>query len=508
MPALCHNCGSALPDDAVECPRCGVAVDTQSLEPTTKKDPLVGSMLGEYEIKQRVGAGGMGIVYEALHPAIGKKVAIKVLRPDFAHDQEQVARLLSEARAVNAIRHRSIVDIFGLGTLEDARPYIVMEFLEGKSVDQILQREGKMSITDALGVLEEVVAALGAAHAAGVIHRDVKPSNIFVVEQKDGTRYVKLLDFGLAKRASVPGSTPHEKPTQLVGTPDYMAPEQAKGVTSPRSDLYSLGATAFEMLTGRTPFKTKTLIEMVVAHIQWPTPRPSAVEQLLPPAVDDFIMMLMEKDPVRRPASADAVRGQIMRLRKQLVLSATRIVAAPAALLDAGRPLPQALVTTTVKPAVRRGSKLDVPAQAGGAGKLNPALPQRSFTPGKPIPATVIEEKPEATLPRAIAALPDTDPTSRRALGFNDDFASAGAGDATVLASELPGDETNAAKPSRSAPSMHQTLDEEKPLGALYARTQQMEQMQPKKTRAVWPWIALAAGALLGLAVYLVRDRF
>src|SRR3954468_9079954 len=106
MPADCHNCGSPLPPDVVECPRCGLAVDTQSLEPTTRRDPLIGSNLGEYEIKQRVGSGGVGIVYDAVHPALRKKVAIKVPRPGFAHDQEQVARLLSEARAVNAIRHR------------------------------------------------------------------------------------------------------------------------------------------------------------------------------------------------------------------------------------------------------------------------------------------------------------------------------------------------------------------------------------------------------------------
>src|SRR5437016_14301351 len=121
-PTRCANCGSDVPTNAVQCPACGTPLESIGFERTSMSDPLVGSMLGEYEIKQRVGSGGMGIVYEALHPAIGKKVAIKVLRPDFANDPEQVARLVSEARAVNAIRHRSIVDIFGLGTLEDGRP--------------------------------------------------------------------------------------------------------------------------------------------------------------------------------------------------------------------------------------------------------------------------------------------------------------------------------------------------------------------------------------------------
>ncbi|MGZ3461241.1 MAG: serine/threonine-protein kinase, partial [Archangium sp.] len=170
-------------------------------------DPLVGLKIGEYELRQRIGVGGMGLVYDGIQPLIGKRVAVKVLRPELAAAEEQVARLLAEARAVNAIRHRGIVDIFGFGQVPDGRQYIIMEYLEGVALDAYLAEKGRLPVPEALDILDEVLGALGAAHGAGVVHRDLKPSNIFLVKQPDGSRYVKLLDFGLAKMGLPTGRT-------------------------------------------------------------------------------------------------------------------------------------------------------------------------------------------------------------------------------------------------------------------------------------------------------------
>ncbi|MBF5046428.1 serine/threonine protein kinase [Aggregicoccus sp. 17bor-14] len=286
-------------------------------QPLVLHDPLVGLMLGDYELQRCVGTGGMGLVYEGLQPLIGKRVAVKVLRPELANDAEQVARLLAEARAVNAIRHRGIIDIFGFGRLPDGRQYIVMEFLEGKALDARLAEAGRLPLEEALGIVDEVLAALGAAHDAGVVHRDLKPSNIFLVEQPDGSRYVKLLDFGLAKRGEVPrGMTPQTRMDMVVGTPEYMAPEQARGqAVGPMTDLYALGVLTFELVTGQLPFSGASAVDLLLQHVDAPPPRPSSLVPELTPALDAFVLQMLTKDPQQRPASAHALREQLQRVR-------------------------------------------------------------------------------------------------------------------------------------------------------------------------------------------------
>ncbi|MFT3836974.1 MAG: serine/threonine-protein kinase [Myxococcaceae bacterium] len=212
-------------------------------------DPLLGARLGEYEVFGLLGEGGMGVVYKALQPVIKKRVAIKVLKPSAMGDPSLVNRLVAEAEAVNSIGHRNIIDIFGLGRLPDGRPYIVMEYLDGEPLDVYLRNTGKVELGDALALISAICAPLGAAHRAGVIHRDLKPSNVFLCRQQDdGARYLKLLDFGLAKRsASLDGVTEQTSRAVIQGTPDFMAPEQVRGhaispaPTSTRSGCCSTG---------------------------------------------------------------------------------------------------------------------------------------------------------------------------------------------------------------------------------------------------------------------------
>jgi serine/threonine protein kinase len=170
-------------------------------QPIITTDPLLGTTLGEYQVLEAIGEGGMGVVYRGVQPVIKKRVAIKVIKPNAADGVSQVKRLTDEAEAVNSIGHRNIIDIFSLGQLPDGRPYIVMEYLEGQPLDVFVRNQGHLGLSEVLGLLIAICGPLSAAHRAGVIHRDLKPSNIFVCFTALGERYLKLLDFGLAKKA-------------------------------------------------------------------------------------------------------------------------------------------------------------------------------------------------------------------------------------------------------------------------------------------------------------------
>ena len=355
----CETCGLAVPADTDVCPRDGTVLlgpsSTTSpfaseapagagsprtspgktvhfMDDPSPQDALIGLKLGEYELRQRIGVGGMGLVYDGIQPLIGKRVAVKVLRPELAAAEEQVARLLAEARAVNAIRHRGIVDIFGFGQVPDGRQYIIMEYLEGIALDAHLADRGRLTVAEALDILDEVLSALGAAHGAGVVHRDLKPSNIFLVQQPDGSRYVKLLDFGLAKMGLPTGRTAQTRTDMVVGTPEYMAPEQARGQpVGPMTDLYALGVVAFEMVTGRLPFTGTSPVDLLMKHVDARPPRPSEFVPQLSPALDAFILQMLTKDPEARPGSAESLRRQLQRLRETLTQAVTQPPAPPKA---------------------------------------------------------------------------------------------------------------------------------------------------------------------------------
>ncbi len=292
-------------------------------EKTLTRDLAVGRTVGEYVIRRRIGEGGMGIVYEAEHPQIGRRVAIKIIRPD----REVTRDLLMEARAVSLIRHRHIIDVFGFGHLEGLGQYLVMDFLEGNPLDEEIRGRAPLSPTEVIGILDDTLAALSAAHAKNVIHRDLKPGNLFFVRESNGTRYVKVLDFGLAKPP--PASVPPERQTQegiAMGTPEYMAPEQAQAkAVDGRTDLYALGVIAFELLTGRLPFSGAGPLETAMMQVSDPPPRPRSVNPSIPTQLEDLVLQLLAKDPNARPPSADAVRGELKRIRRDLASEPTPI---------------------------------------------------------------------------------------------------------------------------------------------------------------------------------------
>lgn len=279
------------------------------------KDPLIGRKLQEYVLESRLGVGGMGVVYKAVQPMIGKHVAIKVLRADVVQDPRDMDRLLEEARVVSAIKHRGIINIFGAGTLEDGRHYLIMEMLEGESLEQLMQRDGQVNASDAVVILEQVLSALSAAHEAGIVHRDLKPANVFLV--KEGNQfYVKLLDFGLARRQQ-------QNVTRIAGTPDYISPEHARGrPAGPPADLYAFGILCFHMLTGKLPFTGNTPMEVMEKHVHSAPPVPHEVNPAIPKALSELILKLLAKDPGERPDAAQ-VKADLRAATKQMRNAAT-----------------------------------------------------------------------------------------------------------------------------------------------------------------------------------------
>ena len=272
-------------------------------------DLAPGAVVGEYKIESKLGHGGMGAVYQAIHPVIGKRVAIKVLHHELCANEESVHRFVQEARAVNRIGHPNIVDVFGFGTTEDSWAFLAMELLQGESLGRRLGREPSLTSREACGVLLEVSYALEAAHAAGIIHRDLKPDNVFLVAGRKGAIDVRLLDFGIAKLsrdgALIEGPVTSTQPGVMIGTPQYMAPEQARGMPLDGSaDVYALGVMAFEMLTGRPPFLSEDPVELVAKHITLEPPAPSDFNADLPEIADQLIGEMLKKEPSERPAIA------------------------------------------------------------------------------------------------------------------------------------------------------------------------------------------------------------
>ena len=275
--------------------------------PAPETDLARGHPVGEYVIEEVIGRGGFGIVYRAVQPLIGKRVAIKVLSRMFSADREMVSRFVAEARAVNQIRHRNIIDIFSFGRLSDGRQYYVMEHLEGEGLDRYLANHGPLQVAVALPILRAVARALDAAHAKGVAHRDLKPENVYLTRDDDGVLFPKLLDFGIAKLSGDDDRVAHKTNTGIpIGTPYYMSPEQCRGVgVDHRTDIYSFGALAYRLLTGAFPFDGAIVDIMHDQVYCEPTP-PSRKNPLLGPTVDAAIAWMMRKDPNERPSTAIA----------------------------------------------------------------------------------------------------------------------------------------------------------------------------------------------------------
>jgi serine/threonine protein kinase len=259
--------------------------------------PLIGATVGNYRVMAKLGEGGMGIVYLAEHPLIGKRVALKVLHEEHGRNPEIITRFFNEARAVNEIGHPNIVDILDYGVVHlphgGGFVYIIMEYLAGEPLARLLLREAPLAPERALAIAGQVAEALAAAHQKGVVHRDLKPDNIIIGA---GDR-VKVLDFGIAKLTNLDGAAVQTRTGVVLGTPAYMSPEQCEGRRDidARTDIYALGILLYEMMTGRVPFYGDGYGDVMVQHLTKRPMRPSTLRGIIPPAVEAVVMVALEK---------------------------------------------------------------------------------------------------------------------------------------------------------------------------------------------------------------------
>jgi tRNA A-37 threonylcarbamoyl transferase component Bud32 len=275
---------------------------------------MLGVTVGNYEVTEQIGMGGMGAVYLAKHSMLGRPAAVKVLRPEMSQRRAVVHRFFNEARAATAIRHPGIVEIYDFGYLPDGRAYIIMEFLDGESLSARIIRVRRMPADQAVRLVRQIAGALGAAHRQQIVHRDLKPENIFIVPDPEisGGERIKLLDFGIAKLANEPGEPTHTRTGEVIGTPSFMAPEQCRaGVVDARADLYALGCILYLLLCGRPPFIAEGDGDLMAHHLYFSADPPSLHEPSIPPQLEQLILALLEKDPDARPAHAAHVVAAI-----------------------------------------------------------------------------------------------------------------------------------------------------------------------------------------------------
>ena len=362
-------------------------------------DTLLGTKLaGRYRVERRLGMGGMGAVYLAVQDPLGRAVALKVLRPHLIADPVAVERFKNEARTIASVHHPHIVGVHDFGETADGTLYLVMEYLEGRTLAEALRSDGPMPWERTLSIVRDVARALSAAHRRGVVHRDLKPDNIVLVDVDGEDREsAKVLDFGIAKLVKGDEQAKNLTGTGFVpGTPGYIAPEQILGERDDlRCDLYALGVTWFEMLAGRRPFVADTAMKVFLAHLNDPVPAVGDVHAAahVPPPVEALLRALLAKDPDERPKDADALLDRLRALAVQGF--------APAAGSETpAAPLPTAVDLT---PAERTMSALETPLAgvAAPAATTTAGTPSTgtSATPTKPSTASRLKGVAKASAP-------------------------------------------------------------------------------------------------------------
>ncbi len=396
---------------------------------------------GKYQIVDKIGSGGMASVYRARHIAFGEVFAIKVVSTLLAGTEDFLRRFKAEAIITRKLRHPNAVRVDDLDFTEDGRPYIVMEYVEGQSLRKVIQEQGALGVPRSIAIARQVAGALGAAHALGIIHRDIKPDNILIVNQPDGSDLVKVLDFGIAKvKEGALDLGEGYAPTQtgiVVGTPQYISPEQALGMKGDaidgRADIYSLGVVLYELLTGDLPFHSDTAMGVILHHIQTAPrpPRDLRPDLGIPQTLSDVLMKTLAKDPGRRFQNAAELLQALGRPHDSGTAVNRR---APA--VAAGPPAPRAVAGNGVRPpAVRNTSLTAAHLRTMPAARIEPVSPGGggSFVPNR----WVLMIGTFALL--AVGAglmLPSPPPAKKRPAATVSEGATAGA---TVAAAETPG---------------------------------------------------------------------
>lgn len=366
-------------------------------------DRFIGKMVGNFELVRRIGAGGMGAVYEGRHPVVGNRVAVKVMTAGVERDA--VERFFTEARTLNQVSHANIVKLLDLGQHPEGFHYCVMELLEGPTLAEAI-KAGRIRLPRALKILAQIADALAAAHAKGIVHRDLKPGNVILLKGQGEDDIVKLLDFGIAKLASGHGGAGATITGTVIGTPAYMSPEQAAGRISEidaRSDIYALGIVAYELCTGVHPYVGRPIGELIAAQISEP-PKPPGKVHRIPDELDLTILRLLEKKRDARPADARVVAARLRDIHGRVTTgtSAPPAPAPPPAIASRPPATPPPATPAPVTPAPRPPS-----TNTGEFRRAQAATSAASPTTGerKPAPRTATRTAPRSKVLPILAGL-------------------------------------------------------------------------------------------------------
>ena len=401
-----------------------------------RPEDRIGTTLGAYRLHALIGKGGMGFVYRAEHARLGREVALKLLRSDYASRRDSVGRFFQEARTVNRIRHRNIVDVTDFVELEDGTTYIIMELLRGQSLGSWARHQ--FDVPRALGLLIQICDGLAAAHAVGVIHRDLKPDNVVVMPTGDGTETVKLLDFGVAKLLNRDDEDIglETQAGSVIGTPAYMSPEQAGGMPiDARADIYSLGAMMYELFCGQPLFRGRSFGEYVRKHLnELPVPpRDTARGGSLDPRLERILLRTLEKEPARRYQSVEELRDDLLEL-----LAGYETQDGPTAharhrsgRVEPGPHLPLPAPPPSMTPAPRHITHETVPPPAPTTGRrgvpapFRPSLPPLELALASALPDSALHQAPtpypgaNTSLAESLVSLdPSLAPRSSRGIWF------------------------------------------------------------------------------------------
>ncbi len=305
----CPQCNIRYPAEATFCFLDGSALNEA-------QDPIIGrTIAGRYVIEGLLGEGGMATVYRAHHSLVDRPCAVKLMNPMFASDPTTRERFRREARSAQALAHPNVIEIFDQGETEDGKDYIVMELLSGSTLTALIDA-GPIAPSRAVPLMIQTARGIARAHDLGVVHRDLKPDNIFVCQRPDRSDLVKILDFGIARSK---GDTRLTGAGELFGTPQYLAPERImQGETGPSVDLYALGVIFFEMLTGRLPLEANDTTTFLVKHMKDKPPPPRSFVPSLPEALDTLVAQLLEKDPRARPVDAHRVEKDLVDIARSI----------------------------------------------------------------------------------------------------------------------------------------------------------------------------------------------
>ncbi|HKR11414.1 MAG TPA: protein kinase [Pyrinomonadaceae bacterium] len=386
----CPKCGVEYTDATTLCPADGVALEKTD-------DSLIGTVLaGKYRVDARLNEGGMGSVYRGTHMLMEKVVAIKVLRPSLAADEKIVARFSREARAASRISHPNALSVTDFGEDDNGIVFLVMEYLSGKTLKQVIREEGPLPLTRIVEITRQIGDALAAAHAQGVVHRDLKSDNIMLLDTTSVGDYAKVLDFGIAKINEPDGKFDGDltAPNLVIGTPQYMSPEQCAqdAEIDARSDIYSLGVILYEMLVGHVPFSGESATIVMMKHLQEPVPSVLEERPDVPPPVGRVVARAMAKVPGNRYQSV----GELL---EDLTIAAGMIVPVPVTMSGERRavsapPADDADEITVVRkreeyiptpptPSAQRRAPVTVPIQQPVAGNVGGGGSGSGFNPWK-----------------------------------------------------------------------------------------------------------------------------